>query len=299
MTKLYSSVKIRTYKVPPSNFDIDSASDSERVAYGFPRLPAAAASLQALWEVKAKHYRLVVPTFKPRTTRRVSFPKLKLDHTAERNSIWSGVITTPPVGDTMQWVKGTWSMPTIQLPPDAKDGGRYCASTWVGIDGDDGSQDVLQAGCDADVSLSGGVTQYQYLPWWQWYPGGTFWITNMPVSPGDLLDCLISLQAGSTTTASIFLGNKTTNVGLTFSAEAPEGASLAGNCAEWIIEAFGLLGPLARYSPVDFTNCNAGTVKGQTVSAGTGTTINMVDTNGNVVSSGQIINPTDVRVVYI
>jgi len=50
---------------------------------------------------------------------------------------------------------------------------------------------------------------------------------------------------------------------------------------------------------VDFTNCNAGTVKGQTVSAGTGTTINMVDTNGNVVSSGQIINPTDVRVVYI
>ena len=39
------------------------------------------------------------------------------------------------------------------------DGGRYCASAWVGIDGDDGSQDVLQAGCVADVNLTAGVVQ--------------------------------------------------------------------------------------------------------------------------------------------
>jgi hypothetical protein len=158
---------------------------------------------------------------------------------------------------------------------------------------------ILQAGCDADVSLTDGVAQHQYSPWWEWYPAGSSWITNMPVSPGDLLDCLINLQVGSTTAASIFLGNQTTNVGLTFSAEAPPGTSLMGNCAEWIIEAFGSLGPLARYGQVEFTDCNAGMVGGQTVSAGAGTTINMVNANGQVISAGTIVNPTQVQVVYV
>lgn len=299
MMEFSGGLKISTYEVPPSSFDIDSASDSERAVYGFPRLPPAAAPLQALWEVRAKRYRLVVPTFKPRTTRREGLPKLKLDHTAETNAHWSGVITKPPVGDKIHWVQGTWSMPAVQLPLDAQDGGHYCASAWVGIDGYEGSRDVLQAGCDADISLSGGVTQHKYCPWWEWYPREAVVITNMPVSPGDVLDCLISLQAGSTTTASIFFGNKTTNVGFTFSAEAKAGYPLVGNCAEWIVEAFGNLGPLARFSQVDFTNCNAGTVEGQPVSAGAGTAINMVDPDGKVVSTGTIINPTDVQVVYI
>jgi hypothetical protein len=194
-------------------------------------------------------------------------------------------------------------MPAVSPPPAAKDGDRYCASAWVGIDGDvgidsNGSPDVLQAGCDADVNLSGGVTQHQYLPWWEWFPGDTSSINNISVSAGDVIDCLISVQAGSTATASIIFGNQTNNVAITFSIEAPAGISLVGNCAEWIIEAFGSLGALAPYGHVDFSDCNAGTVAGHTITVGQGTVINMVDATDQIVSAGMIINPTEVQVRY-
>ena len=76
-----------------------------------------------------------------------------------------------------------------------------------------------------------------FNPWWEWYPAGSFWITTVAVSPGDELTCLICVQPGSTSLASIFLGNVTTRVGCFFSAAAPPGVSLLGNCAEWIVEA--------------------------------------------------------------
>jgi len=297
--KLPSGISIRTFAAPPSTFNIDQANDSDRAAYGFPRLPAADASLQVLRESKARRYRLVEATFRPRNVRRRDLPKLKLDHTAETTPNWSGGITVPPAGDHLRWIEGNWPMPSAALPPNAQENVQYCASAWVGMDGDDGSQDVLQAGCDADITLSGDATQHQYCPWWEWYPLDSQWITNMPVSPGDVLDCLINLQAGSNSAASIFLGNKTTNVGLTFAAEAPAGSTFAGNCAEWIIEAFGTLGPLANYNRVVFADCNAGSASGQTVTAGSGTTINMVDASGNVVSTGTIPNPTEVQVSYV
>jgi hypothetical protein len=193
-------------------------------------------------------------------------------------------------------------MPNSSPPPGAVDGIWYSASTWIGIDGDDGSGDVLQAGCDADVIISGGVVQHQFNPWWEWYPAGSQWISTMLVSPGDELTCLICVQAGSGTNASIFLGNVTTGVGHFFSATAPTGTTLQGNCAEWIVEALEIdtnAPELAQYTTVEFTECNAGTVAGATVHADSGNTINMVDGNRAVISEGAILGPTQVQVQYV
>jgi hypothetical protein len=55
--------------------------------------------------------------------------------------------------------------------------------------------DVLQAGCDSDVMSSGGQLQRQLKPWWEWLPGDTVWITNLPVAQGDTLNCTICCAA--------------------------------------------------------------------------------------------------------
>jgi hypothetical protein len=46
--------------------------------------------------------------------------------------------------------------------------------------------------------------------------------------------CLICVN--STTSATVYFTNQSTNVGTSFTITAPSGTTLAGNCAEWIVE---------------------------------------------------------------
>ena len=308
-TKLAHGVTVRTFPLPPANFDPATASNRERAKYGIPRCPVEFPDLAERWERTLRRpFHIVKPVFRPmdykkhHLIKRRQLQRLRGQHGPETTTIWSGGIVFPPDGDSMKWIEGTWTMPDASPPSGAQDGVWYSASTWIGIDGDDGSGDVLQAGCDADVVISGGVTQYQFNPWWEWYPAGSFWISNIPVSLGDQLNCLICVQANSTTTASIFLGNGTNSIGSFFAATAPTGTNLRGNCAEWIVEALEIdtgIPELAQYTPVEFTDCNAGTVGGTTVQAGSGNTINMVDGQNNLISQGQILGPTQVQVTYV
>jgi hypothetical protein len=301
--KLDNGFVVRTYRVPPPEFDIDRATDRERIAYGIPRCPVTFKELEERWKAKLKGFRIVEPTFKPRERRRKRLPSLRRGHMPETTNIWSGGITFPPEGDTMKWVEGTWTMPDDSPPQGAQNGIWYTASTWIGIDGDDGSSDVLQAGCDADVLTSDGRVQRQFSPWWEWWPAGSYWIPSMSVSAGDTLTCLICRSLDDASTGAIFLGNETTHIAHFFSATAPSGVSLQGNCAEWIVEALAT-GPggapeLGQYNTVEFTDCNAGTAGGQTVQVGSGNTINMVDSTGTVISTGEIVGPTSVQVSYV
>jgi hypothetical protein len=299
--RLDNGFTVRTFQPPPPGFDPDKASDRERTVYGIPRCPVTFSALEQRMRTKLRDVRLIEPEFKPRE-RKKKLPGLKLSHGPETTTIWSGGITFPPSGDTMKWVEGTWTMPSDVVPSGASSGTWYSASTWVGIDGDDGSGDVLQAGCDADVMISGGSAQKQFNPWWEWYPAGSFWITNMPVAAGNELTCLICVHQGSTTQATIYLGNVTTNTGLWFQATAPAGVSLSGNCAEWIVEALEIntqAPELAKYTEVTFTECNAGTVGGKSVNLSTGNTINMVNGSNQTISLGKIVNPTEVTVSYV
>ncbi len=295
-------VTVRTYPLPPRDFDPVKASERERIIYGLPRCPIENPELVQRWEKKLRRpYHIVKPIFRLMDYKRHHLKKRHEGHGPEQTTIWSGGIVFPPSGDTMKWIEGTWTFPNSNVPAGAQDGVWYSASTWIGLDGDDGSGDVLQAGCDADVMITGGVTQHQYSPWWEWYPAGSFWITTLPVSPGDQLSCLICVQQGSTTAASIFIGNDTNNVSCYFSATAPAGTSLVGNTAEWIVEALEIdtnVPELARYGSVLFTDCNAGTVGGVTVQSGSGNTINMIDSSDDVISTGELIGNSEVQVDY-
>jgi hypothetical protein len=196
----------------------------------------------------------------------------------------------------------------VSLPAGGQSGIWYTASTWIGIDGDHGSGDIVQAGCDADVMSSNGDTQYEFNPWWEWWPAGSFWITNIQASAGDEFTCLIQcipLLAGSANpnSALIFLANVTSGIGLFFSATPPDDTSLHGNSAEWIVEALET-GPneepeLAEYTTVDFTQCSAITTRDKTLLPDSGNKINMVDSGNKVISEGRFVGSNTVQVSYV
>jgi Peptidase A4 family len=300
--ELGKGLSVRTFQPPPEGFDPDNASDRERIVHGVPRCPAPFGALEQRMRTKLKNFKLIEPKFAPREARKNS-PSLRVQHGPETSNAWSGAITFPPSGDSMKFVEGTWTMPG-EVFALAADGVWYSASTWVGMDGDDGSSDVLQTGCDADVmtTTDGDNLPAQYKPWWEWRPAGSFWITNMLVRAWDELTCLICMHQGSTNQATIFLGNLTTKVGLWFQATAPAGFSLSGNCAEWIVEALAIntqTAELAKYGVVNFMDCNAGTVAGRPVNLSTGKTINMVDESNKLISKATISSPTAVTVAYV
>ena len=302
--ELANGFSVRTFKTPPADFELRTATDRERAVYGFPRCAVEFKDLEKRWEAKARGFRMVEPTFAPRERKRQRLPAFNRDHPTQVSNIWSGAVTFPPEEDAIKWVEGTWSMPDVGAPPGARPGDQCSASTWIGIDGDLSSGDVLQAGCDAYAVLTHpfGTPVKTFAPWWEWFPAASYWITSMIVSPGDELTCLICLDAGSKTVASIFLGNVTTSIGHFFTATAPGVVQASGNCAEWIVEALENqdgVPELANYSTVEFTQCSAGTIGGKTVLANSGINVNMVNANGAVVSKGDLLGPNQVKVSFV
>src|SRR5215469_11261872 len=196
---------IHTFPTPPSDFDPIRATDRERLVFGIPRCPVENPELVARWTRKlSRPYKMIKPEFKPRASRRKKLPSFIGKHGPQEFYNWAGAFVTPPSGSNFKWVESTWRFPQSYLPGGAQQNVQYFASTWVGIDGDNGSGDILQAGCDSDVEGSGGSVPHQYNPWWEWFPAGSFWITNLTVSPGDELTLLICVTLGSTTSAAIF-----------------------------------------------------------------------------------------------
>ena len=248
---------------------------------------------------KLEAYPLIEPTFSPRPIREHRRARARSDHAARVSETWSGGVICPPAAQTVVSVEGSWTIPVVALPAGADPGRVYAASTWVGIDGDGGSPDVLQAGCDADVRVSAAAPVARYRVWYEWYPGNSSWIDNMPIAAGDHLSCVIQLVPGSRNSASILLVNQTRNVPQHFAITAPDGYSLIGNCAEWILEANGELGPLAQYGQVSFTGCEARTTAGAVLTLAGGTALNMVDADDQVISVGTILSPNDVQIANV
>jgi hypothetical protein len=288
---------VRTFQPPPPNFDPVKATDRERLVYGIPRCPIENPDAVARWTRKlSRPYKMIRPEFKPRDTRRKVRQNFLSTHGPQTSYNWAGAIVSPPPGTTFKWVESTWRFPQSYLPGGSQPNIEYFASTWIGMD--DG--DILQAGCDSDVDKSGGSTPHQYNPWWEWYPAGSFWITNLTFSPGDEISLLICVTQDSTTSAAVFFGNNTKNTAAFFHATAPAGTTLLGNSAEWIVEALSSsIGfTLAKFDEVKFTDCYAGTVSGTAVQSGSAGLIDMIDSSKSVIAKASLAGSTEVDVTY-
>ena len=187
---------------------------------------------------------------------------------------WSGSVAFPPLGHTFGWIEGQWTVPNPQAPG----GGDLFASEWVGIDGA-GSGDVLQAGTETDIF--GIFNLRQIYAWWEWFPANEVAITNLPVSAGDTMYCLICVN--STNTATVYISNESTGVWTRFSITAPKGTTLVGNSAEWIVErpsVNGAITSLADYKVEYFDEGIAGLSDVfRIVTLGSGTPVTMTGNN--------------------
>ncbi len=160
---------------------------------------------------------------------------------------WAGyAITKGSVTD----VQGSWVQPKVSCPsPTAY----LYSSVWVGIDGD-GSNTVEQTGtsayCEAGVAV--------YSAWYEFYPAAPVTI-SWSVAPGDHMTASVS-ASGTSFTAKITDVTTGNTKSVTKSV-----SSATRHSAEWIVEApysNGVL-PLAHFSKVTFTSCNA-TLAGST-----------------------------------
>jgi len=178
-----------------------------------------------------------------------------------------GIATDRPHIEPLRVVAGRWTVPAVSVPASAYTGstpanGSYRCSVWVGIDGTAGSTDVLQAGTESIINVSGGkITGTTYRAWIEW-----FGLVSIPeplaVSPGDVVSCTVCAP-WLTQNGSAIIYNMTTNEVATYPIVPPPNTKLSGNVAEWIAEdpgkAGGGLYPLANFGQVVFTHCSAGT----------------------------------------
>jgi hypothetical protein len=254
--------------------------------YGFPTRPDATTAPELLkrWEaafagprtwitpefleMKGKYHG---PAKRPRGGARVRPAELRIANATSTN--WSGSVASPPPGHTFGWITGQWTVPN----PHAPTFGDFYASEWIGIDGW-GSNDVLQAGTETAVGIFN--TTFIYA-WWEWWPASEVAITNLPVSAGDTMYCLICVN--STTTATVYISNQSTGVLTRFSITAPGGTTLVGNSAEWIVERPTVNGALASLSDykVDYFDEGIAGLSDvfQIVTLGSGTAVTMTGNN--------------------
>lgn len=284
-------------RAPTAGFNPLTASAAELEKNGFPAIPDHGPHRDRFTRVFSliRHrYRYVEPTFRVNKDRTHGRRKRAEAAGTETSTNWSGAVVTAPKNDPFKWMEGDWTVPNVDAPTENQ--WYYCAS-WIGIDGD-GSNDVFQAGVETEVYRSGSSITRNCYAWWEWYPDGEVQITNLEVSPGDMVTML--LCSTSPTSGTVFFTNRTTGASTSVILTAPTGVKLVGNCAEWIVEAptvGGQQSAIADYGEVFFSVCEAVTQKGVIVNGGTGDNINMT-ANGSVVSDGILVAPTVVECLY-
>jgi hypothetical protein len=310
-TVTISRFRIRTYELPPPGFNPLTAAPRLLQRYGLPKRPDAKSAPELLksWEaafagprtwitpefreMKGKYHG---PARRPRQQAHLKRAGVSVANATSEN--WSGSVAFPPVGQTFTWVAGQWTVPN-PYPPGL---GQFYASEWIGIDGWK-SGDVLQAGTETQVVnlLGKDFSARVVYAWWEWYPAYEVAITNLPVSPGDIMSCLIHVN--SISTASVIVQNQSSNVTTLFTITAPSGTTLVGESAEWIVErptVNKVLTKLADYKVDYFDYGFAGTTNiSKFVTLGLGTAVTMKANNGASLSVPTLEGVTLMKVNWL
>jgi Peptidase A4 family len=296
--KTANNFSIATYPPPPTGFDPGVAEDTEVSQYGLSPF-LSDELLRSQLKTVLKTCQFIEPQFEPRKVRPKSRVSLDAEAAPLKTPNWSGAIVPTGAANPVVWVQGNWTVPSLSLPINPVPGRIYAASPWIGIDGELGSQDILQAGCDGEVILADGGPRTRYRLWYEWYPGDSNFIPNMPIAAGDAIGVIVRLQPGSNLSAAVLINNQSRNVALTFGLTAANGFGLVGNCTEWIVECNPELGALGNFGIVNFTGCSARIASGATATPANAIPVMMIDAGNRVLSAGEIAAADSVRVRYV
>jgi hypothetical protein len=297
---LENGARIVTPTAPPSNFDPLTASAADLERYGFPPRPDDPHLLSRFRDhytrIKGR-YHYIEPTFRVDPTKTTHTNKGSKGAGTETYDNWSGGVVYAPSGQSFKWIQGEWVAPNVYPPTSGQ--WYYCAN-WIGLDGD-GSGDVCQAGMICAAYQSGTSITRSIYPWHEWFPQSWVEITNLAISPGDLISMMICTPSGAgSTSATIYFSNVTSGASMTYTITAPSGTKLVGNSAEWIAETpvvNGALTSMPDYGEIFFSTCEAYLVNNTVVNGGTGNNINLVQ-SGKTLSTGTLITPTIIQCQY-
>jgi hypothetical protein len=287
---LEDDISITTFS-PPFGFDPLVASASELEQYGFPARPDNPRLLKVYQRVFTRlkgRLKYVEPTFRICEDKSHNQTSSAGVFTGDN---WSGGVVQPPQGQSFRQVLGHWVVPNAY----PKSGGLFLNSYWIGLDGFSGlgANEVLQAGVDC---LLFGSSRTLY-PWHQWAPSPKVAITNLAVSAGDLVVITISAAPGAgATTATVHFANISSGAATSYVVSAPPLTQLAGNSAEWIVEAPNV-DQLADYGQVFFDNCIACAGNNSGASGGTGKKLDILR-GSTVISEATLITPLVIQCRY-
>jgi len=242
--------------------------------------PGARAFLERILSRQWRPEDQITPMLKPQigVTHPLT-PRVEVDNNSFTSNNWAG----STIKGSFTAAFGIWRVPIVSksaMPP-----GTACdwnSSSWVGIDGTYGSNDVLQAGVQQEVSANGAAS---YTPWYEWFapkvagsPNYIYQtnIDNMEIEPGDEVFCGIYYVAQR---GEVLFGNTTRGHYFSIVLAPPPGASFSGNSAEWIVEAPNTGEPgtsLPRFSPVVFSTAFASAAANGYGDPATGDTTNIV-----------------------
>jgi hypothetical protein len=323
LSKDYALHLVRDLKLPPADFNALTASERELRTCGLPLRPDAEKhpGEAALWDsIAARPLRFVRPALVPLRDR----PRSRIrDHIVpdfsgdrvfdaikrrlrvirihecwifvETSTNWSGAYVNRPASEPLVTVTGQWTVPNVSPPMSAWTGtgfndGTYICAVWVGLDGRNGTLDVLQAGTNSVVTVSGGqVTSKSYYAWIEWF--GNPWTpeSDFPVNAGETILCTVCAPFENKHGVAMFT-NETTGLAMPYGIDAPANVTLSGNVAEWIVEdpgqnlpPPGALFPFPNYGLTTFRNCSAGS-KNVSLKLGDACPINLIDGSGKVIS---------------
>jgi ribosomal protein L24E len=197
------------------------------------------------------------------------------------SSNWSGYVE---LNGPFTAVTGTFSVPSLVAGVPQSDQ----ASEWVGIDGGNGDNSLIQAGVNESPDPNN-PGDFLIQPWWEILPAAETFISTVQVRAGDQVTISIGQLNGSQW--AITLTDVTD--GQSFTTDQTYTGPAA--TAEWIVEALtvnGQVAMLAPYAPVvDFTNLRF---------SGTNTRLQeviMVQGN-NQVSTPSALTPNGFEVAY-
>ncbi|GKZ33811.1 aspergillopepsin-2 [Aspergillus brasiliensis] len=232
---------------------------------------------------------------------------LKLTNTTnvEYSSNWAGAVL---IGSDYTKVTGEFTVPSVSAGSSSSGGygdygygyfknkrqsEEYCASAWVGIDGDTCETAILQTG--VDFCYEGGETSYE--AWYEWYPDYAYNFDSLSISEGDSIK--VTVEATSKSSGSATVENLTTGQSVTHTFSGNVEGDLCETNAEWIVEDFesgDSLVAFADFGTVTFTNAEA-TSGGSTVGPSDATIMD-IEQDGTVLTESSVSGDT-VTVSYV
>lgn len=227
------------------------------------------------------------PPYKPGTKEAIHFNSTSHE---QYSSNWAGAVL---VGTGYTAVTAEFTVPTPQVPSGGSRNKQYCASAWVGIDGDTCTTAILQTGIDFCIQGS----SVSYDAWYEWYPDYAYDFSGISISAGDVIK--VTVDASSITAGTATVENVSNGQSVTHTFTQGTGGDLCEYNAEWIVEDFesnNSLVPFANFGTVTFSGAEA-TDGGSTVGP-SGATIMDIKQNNQILTSSSVSGDS-VTVEYI